>query len=152
MRIPLDRLIDGAVQALTEHVAPQVPDRCARGQRWSVIDILNNLRERIDWKTGPLEDETRSATAVLAVVTALLRDAGHGGLAARIPPLPSDGPPTERVAAARAALVTAIELLAAVPPDVAAPAHAAIGGHLAMNALRDLQTFKPSLLQEISKG
>ena len=70
MRIPLERLIDGVVRALTEHVMPQVPDRFARGQLWSVVDILNNLRERIDWKAALLEDETRSAVGVLATMTA----------------------------------------------------------------------------------
>ena len=149
MRIPLDRLLDGALHALTNNVMPHVPDRFARGQLWSVVDILNNLRERIDWKAGPLEDETTSAVSVLHAVTAVLREAGHNALAAQIPIVSPDGAPSERVAAARAALVTTLELLATLP---ASPAHALINGHLAMNALRDLQIFKLSLLQEISKG
>jgi hypothetical protein len=152
MRIPLERLIDGAVQALTEHVAPQVPDRFARGQLWSVIDILNNLRERIDWKSAPLDEEARAAADVLADLGRQLRAAGHGDLAARLPELAADGTATERVTAARAALVTAMEVLAGAPAAVAAPLQASINTLLLLNAVRDLQIFKPSLLQEISKG
>lgn len=152
MRLPLDRLIDGSIQALTRHVAPAVSDRFARGQLWSVVDILNNLRERIDWKVEPLQSETDAAATALETVRTLLRDAGHGDAAAQLPSLTADGTPAERVTAARNALVDTIELLASLPAAVAMPAQAVIGGHLAMNALRDLQIFKPSLLQEISKG
>ena len=152
MRIPLDRLIDGMVQALTTHVLPSVSDRFARGQVWSVVDLLNNLRERIDWKAALLDDETRSAEAVLAEITTRLRDAGHDNLVASLPIVPADGPATERVSAARAALVAVLERLGDLPASIADPARAAIGTHLAMNAMRDLQTFKLSLLNEISKG
>lgn len=152
MRIPLDRMVDGLVQALTKQVAPHVGDRYARGQLWSVVDVLANLRDRIDWNPTALEDETRSAVDALEQIAAVLRDAGLSAAADALPRVPTDGAPAERVQAARAALVAAIEVVAGAPADVAARAQGPLGAHLAGNAFRDMQTFKPSLLSEISKG
>ena len=149
MRIPLERLIDGVVETLRTAVAPAVGSRYARGQLFAAVDVLANLRDRIEEKAALLDAEAASAEAAVAAAADALRAAG---LAPPPAVAPADDGPAGRAVAARAALVQAIERLASAPPDVAAPALAAIGGHLAGQALRDLQTFKVSLLNEISKG
>lgn len=149
MRIPLDRMVDGLVHALTQQVVPHVSDRYARGQLWSVVDVLANLRDRIDWRAAPLEDEIASAVATLEQLGAILRE---GGDAAPLPSIPATASPAERALAGRVALAAAIERVAALPPELVERARGPLGAHLAGCAFRDMQTFKPSLLNEISKG
>ena len=61
-------------------------------------------------------------------------------------------PPHARSAALRAALVQTLEILEALPTETAEVARAAIGEHLAVQAMRDVAILKPSMLNEISKG
>jgi hypothetical protein len=148
--LPLERIIDGVVHTLSTVVAPAVGDRFARGQLFAVLDLLNNLRDRIAVRPDILEAEATSAAEALDAAAVAL-----GGvpapLAEALAAVP-DGPLAERVAALRAALVVAFEQLATLPPAVAEPAHAALAAHLGGQAMRDVAVLKPSMLEEISKG
>lgn len=148
--LPLERVLDGVLHTLRTVVAPALSDRYARGQLFAVLDLLHNLRDRIAVRPDLLAAEAESAAdaleaavVALGTVPAALREA----LAA----VPAE-PLAERVAALRAALVTAFTMLATLPPAVAAPAHAALAAHLGGQAMRDVAVLKPSLLEEISKG
>ena len=111
--IALETLVDGVVRTLTESVLPDVGSRFARGQLYAAIDVLRNLRDRIEPKAALLAAEAESAAA---------------------------------------ALVATVPLLDTVPADAGEAARAALGAHLAAQAMRDLAVLKPSLLAEISKG
>ena len=152
MTIPVETLIDGLVRTLTEAVLPDVTSRFARGQLFAVVDVLRNLRDRLEVKAALHEAEAVSAAAALErVATALGADAAAGRVATALAAAPA-APPAARAAALRAALVTALEAIDALPADVAAPARAAIAEHLAAQTMRELAVLKPSLLSEISKG
>ena len=128
MRIPPELLVDGCVRTLQENVLPALDSRFARGQLYAVLDVLRNLRDRV-------EERRAFAEAV----------------AARAAGAPPD-PPEARRDALNGALVAALATIAVLPEAEGAAAHAALGGHLAAQALRDLATLKPSLLEEISRG
>jgi len=148
--VPVEALIDGVVRTLTEAVLPDVGTRFARGQLYAAVDVLRNLRDRVELKTALSEAEAASAAAALErVVTTLPADAA-GRLAQALGSVPV--PPAERAAALRAALVAALEAIDALPPHAGQAARAAIAEHLAGQTLRDLMVLKPSLLSEISKG
>jgi hypothetical protein len=151
MLIAPEALIDGVVRTLTEAVLPALPSRVARAQLYAAVDVLRNLRDRIEERAALLEEEADSAAAALAAAAAALGAGGAQAVAerlaetlARVPAAPA----AARVAALRAALVAALE---AIPPE-AQGARRAIEGHLGAQALRDITTLKPSLLGEISKG
>jgi hypothetical protein len=150
--IPLERLIDGCMQTLREEVLPEVASRAVRGRVWAVLDVLNNLRDRIEEKAAPAAAEAASAQETLARLAAARREAGDAdGVAAierALEQAPAE-PATARASALRAALADAI---AARPQGLSAAEEAALRPHLAPQALRDLALLKPSLLSEISKG
>ena len=146
--IPLETLLDGLVRTLTESVLPDVGSRFARGQLYATIDVLRNLRDRIEPKAALLADEAESAAAALERVAAVLDDRPlHDALAAA-----ARAPLDARVVALRAALVDVLARIDALPDERAREARAAVNAHLAAQAMRDLAVVKPSLLSEISKG
>jgi hypothetical protein len=149
MLVPIEGLIDGVVRTLLESVLPDVSTRFARGQLYAAVDVLRNVRDRVDVKAALLDGEIGSATAALERVSASLGARG-AGIAEALATAPAAA--AERVVALRAALVDALELIDGLSPDEATPARAAIFEHLASQALRDLVVLKPSLLTEISKG
>jgi uncharacterized iron-regulated protein len=157
MYITLERLIDGCIRILRDAVMPEVGTRVARGQVWAVIDILQNMRNRIEEKAELSETESASADQTLAQLGAVLRDAGAASDAAALERACADapaGPPGERARALRAALVQAIDALYALPSRDALPeaARAALGAHLGPQAVRDVLPLTRSKLHEISKG
>src|SRR5213595_2285290 len=105
MTIPVETLIDGLARTLTDAVLPEVTSRFARGQLFAVVDVLQNLRDRLEVKAALYEAEAASATAALERAAAAL---GREAAAARIVgalAAAAAGPPAERTAALRAALV-----------------------------------------------
>ncbi len=99
MYITLERLIDGCIHTLRDEVMPEVGTRVARGQVWAVIDILQNMRNRIEEKAELFEAESASAEQALAQLVAALCDAGAGSDAAALERACADaptGPPGER--------------------------------------------------------
>jgi hypothetical protein len=143
MLLAPEMLIDGVVRTLREAVLPALEDRVARAHLYAAIDVLQNLRDRVEEKAALAEAEAASAAEALAALPADVRAAVS---------VAAGGPAGARRDAMRAALVAAFAALDGCPPDVAAPARAALAGHLSGQAMRDVALLKPSLLHEISKG
>jgi hypothetical protein len=57
----LQRIFDGMVSSLTETVMPQLEDPYARYQLQSMLDLLMNVAERVEWRC---EDLRRTLDAV----------------------------------------------------------------------------------------
>jgi hypothetical protein len=49
MNNSLNRLIDGIIIALEREIIPRVDDAYARGQAFAVMDLLRNMRPRLQW-------------------------------------------------------------------------------------------------------
>jgi hypothetical protein len=155
--LSLERLLDGCVRTLREEVIPALADAGARGRAWAVVDILQNLRSRVEEKAQLLEAESASCEAALAQLAGALEAAGATAAAAdarRAAGQAPAAPPLARVQALRAALGAAIEALYALPSgaDLPPAARAALAGHLGPQAVRDVLPLTRSLLSEISKG
>jgi len=155
MLIPVEELIDGVVRTLGETVLPDVGTRVARAQLYAVIDVLQNLRDRVEERTALLVAEAASAREALGDAVTALREVGAETAAARIVDAleaVAAEPPAAAAAGLRAALGTALEILDTLPAEVAAAARRAVAAHLATQAFRDVAVTKPSLLAQISKG
>lgn len=144
--LPLGALLDGVMHTLRDVVLPDVSSRFARGQLWSVLDVLNNLRDRIAPDPAQQQAEIDSATVALTQAIAAMHLPVAEPIATALGAAPAL-PLADRVAALRGALVVALEVTASHPD-----ARAAITAHLSAQAMRDIMMLKPSLLQEISKG
>ena len=155
MLIPIERLIDGIVHTLTERVLPDVSSRFARAQLYAAIDVLRNMRDRVEQRTDVLAAEAASAAEALERTTAHLRDGGESALAARIAAalaeVPGE-PAAARLDGLRAVLVSALETIETLPEAAREAAARPLVAHLTGQALRDVALTKPSLLGEISKG
>lgn len=155
MLVPVDTLIAGVVHTLKTHVLPEVGTGFARGQLFAVIDVLQNLENRVEEKAELHAMEADSAAAALARVVAVLRAGGQPAAAAAVAgdlaAVPAE-PPHARTAAVRAAVLRALERLGDLPAPVADAARTALGEYLGVQATRDVALLKPSLLNAISKG
>ena len=155
MLIPPEKLVDGCLETLREEVLPHLEKRSARGQLYAVLDVLQNLRDRIEEKTAPLEAEADSARMALEQIAAVLRDAGDAAAADTVTAemTSAAGESTADWAAALSrTLVSVIEALYALPSGMPEAARRALAAHLGPQAVRDVAPLKPSLLNEISKG
>src|SRR5258705_3920492 len=154
MLTSVERLLDGVVQTLTDAVLPDLATPFARGQLYAAVDVLKNLRDRVEARADLATAESDSAVAALERSAAAV-STSHPALAARITESIRNapaGPAPERVATLRAALVAALTAIAALPEADARPARAPIAEHLGAQAMRDVAVLKPSMLSEISRG
>jgi hypothetical protein len=157
MRVPVGELIDGVMRALREDVLPEIASARARGRLWAALDVLNNLRDRVEPATWLARAEVDSARDALDACAAALRAAHRerqadavAGLADAA--LSDKSTDAERALALRTAVVAALRSLADGDDGATRSARAALESHLASQALRDVMALKPSLLIEISKG
>ena len=151
MQLTVAMLLDGVMRTLREAVLPAVGERFARGQLFAVLDVLQNLRDRVEPKAELAEVEAASATAALERAAQALPPPDGPELTRALTDAPA-GPPVARAAALRAIMVRAYELLDALPDERGAAARSALAEHLAAQTMRDVAVLKPSLLEEISKG
>jgi hypothetical protein len=153
MLTTVERLIDGVVQTLTEAVLPDLATPFARGQLYAAVDVLRNLRDRVELRADLATIESDSAvTALERAATALT---GAPALATRITDTLGSVPavpPLARATALRTALVDTLTAIAELAPDTARAARAPIAEHLGAQAMRDVAVLKPSMLGEISRG
>jgi hypothetical protein len=158
MYLETEKLIDGVMTSLREDVLPDLATARARGRVWAILDILNNLRDRIEPRCESAQAECESARDAIAGCAAVLRAGSRHADADRLMSLLSEADKTApdlhaRVAALRAVVVEAVGLARAID-DVAQrqAAFAPLESHIAMQSMRDLTGLKVSLLSEISKG
>ena len=168
MRTTVERLLDGVVQTLTEAVLPDVATPFARGQLYAAVDVLRNLRDRVEPRADLADAESDSVVAALQRTIAALSDAPKNALVdapvdalaapavrshirAALAAVPA-APPLARNVALRATLVDALTAIATLPEETARPARAPIAEHLGAQAMRDVAVLKPSMLGEISRG
>ena len=151
MQLSVETLLDGVMRTLREAVLPAVGERFGRGQLFAVLDVLQNLRDRVEPKAELAEVEAASAAAALERAAQALPPPDGPELTRALTNAPA-GPPVARAAALRAIMVRAYELLDALPDERGAAARSALAEHLAAQTMRDVAVLKPSLLEEISKG
>jgi hypothetical protein len=151
VQLSVETLLDGVMRTLREAVLPAVGERFARGQLFAVLDVLQNLRDRVEPKAELAEVEAASAAAALERAAQALPPPDGPELTRALTDAPA-GPPVARAAALRAIMVRAYEMLDALPDERGVAARSALAEHLAAQTMRDVAVLKPSLLEEISKG
>ena len=67
----LERIFDGLIDALQSSVIPAIQDESARSQAYGVLDMLRNLKPRVEWALGPLQDDVAQQLASIARIAAL---------------------------------------------------------------------------------
>lgn len=157
MNNSLDRLIDGLIATVRAEIIPRLDDEFARGQAYGVVDVLNNLKPRIDWLATPLAEEVAEQRALLAGLGAQFGAvAGYPAAAA----LPEAGNTARDVEQLRNRLDEQICAIidwlgvqrATLPAEQVGAAEANIKQHLQRQLKRELSLTPKPLFGEISKG
>lgn len=83
MNNSLARLLDGMIATIKAEIIPRLDDEFARGQAYGAIDMINNLKPRIDWLVTPLYAEVIAQGALLEHLAEIFH-----GAPLRPPPAP----------------------------------------------------------------
>lgn len=159
MNNSLDRLIDGLIATVRAEIIPRLDDEFARGQAYGVVDVLNNLKPRIDWLATPLADEVADQRTLLGELRE--RFGAEPGFPAEAT-ADSDAPAATAQAMEQLRnrlderICDAIDWLgarrAALPAEQVGAAEAAIRQHMQRQLKRELSLTPKPLFGEISKG
>jgi hypothetical protein len=90
MNNSLNRLIDGIIIALEREIIPRVDDAYARGQAFAVMDLLRNMRPRLEWSREVTLAQVGLQEAALGRVDDLCRGQAERPPAYAPPPAPSN--------------------------------------------------------------
>ncbi|MEA2624218.1 MAG: hypothetical protein QOD06_263 [Candidatus Binatota bacterium] len=71
----LERIFDSVLKALEAEVLPRLDDEFARGQLHGAIELLGNLKTRVEWSTARLHAEAAARLELASEVERLLGDA-----------------------------------------------------------------------------
>src|SRR5262249_60518650 len=91
----LERIFDGIIDVLHSRVIPKIQDESARSQAYGTLDMLRNLKPRVEWSVGPLRDDVVEGLSLSARIAALLENAEPAP-----PPAPAESPSTSGLTAA----------------------------------------------------
>ena len=72
MNNSLDRLLEGIATALRIDVIPRLNDEYATGQALAIIDLINNIKLRVDWAVPPLLTRATFQRALIDELESLL--------------------------------------------------------------------------------
>jgi len=152
----LERLFDGLIDVLHTRVIPRIDDEFARGQAFGALDVLRNLKVRVEWAVGPLRDDVAAELALADEIARLLGDA---------PTLPEEcrhDPATtaselertrDRIDAHLCAVLRWIsEHRGQISADRAAEVEKAIRDQQRPRLKREVKLTAPPLFGEISRG
>jgi hypothetical protein len=157
----LQRIFDGMIEALHTRVIPKIQDDSARAQAYGALDMLRNLKPRVEWAVGPLHDDVAAELALARRIAALLE-----GASASAPEVPTeDLETTSRLTAANLEatrdrldrhLCEVLHWLDAhrdaLPAGRAEEIEGAIRDQQRVRLKREVKLTAPPLFGEISRG
>ena len=156
----LARIFDGIIEVLHSRVIPAIHDDSVRGQAYGALDMLRNLKPRVEWAAGPLHEDVSQRLALIVRIGALLESA-------------SETPPEPLAVSVAAPRSTATELeplrdrldeylcevlrwcerhRSALPKGRADEIETAIRDQQRVQLKREVKLTAPALFGEISRG
>ena len=70
----LERIFESLVKALESDILPRLDDEYARGQLHGAIELLANLKTRVEWAAGPLYDDVAARLELAMEIERALGD------------------------------------------------------------------------------
>jgi hypothetical protein len=156
----LECIFDGVIDALQSRVIPKIQDESARSQAYGALDMLRNLKPRVEWALGPLQDDVAQQLALVARIAALTDRAVPAAPAApsdtALPPRPTAAdvePMRDRLDQYLCEVLRwADENRGRLPDGRAEEIEAAIRDQQRVRLRRELKLTAPPLFGEISRG
>ena len=152
----LERIFDGLIDVLHTRVIPRIDDEFARGQAYGALDMLRNLKPRVEWAVGPLQEDVTAELALAEKIAGMIRE---------LPSLPNEcreSPGTTASALERTrdridqhlceVLRWISQNRATIAPERATAVETAIRDQQRPRLKREVKLTAPTLLGEISRG
>jgi hypothetical protein len=160
MNNSLNRLIDGIIIALEREIIPRVDDAYARGQAFAVMDLLRNMRPRLEWSREVTLAQVGLQEAALGRVDDLCRGQAERPPAYAPPPAPSNTLGTKELEVRRDRLEAEVCSLlkwlaghrAALDAAVAKSIEDTLTNYMREAIKRELALTANPLFAEISRG
>jgi hypothetical protein len=160
MNNSLNRLIDGIIIALEREIIPRVDDAYARGQAFAVMDLLRNMRPRLEWSREVTLAQVGLQEAALGRVDDLCRGQTERPPAYAPPPAPSNTLGTKELEVRRDRLEAEVCSLlkwlaghrAALDAAVAKSIEDTLTNYMREAIKRELALTANPLFAEISRG
>jgi hypothetical protein len=160
MNNSLNRLIDGIVIALEREIIPRVGDAYARGQAFAVMDLLRNMRPRLEWSREVTLAQVGLQEAALRRVDDLCRGEVERPPAYKPPAAPSITLDTKELEARRDRLEAEVcgvlkwltEHRTALDAAVAKSVEDTLTNYMREAVKRELALTANPLFAEISRG
>ncbi len=156
----LQRIFDGIIDVLHSRVIPKIHDESARSQAYGALDMLRNLKPRVEWAVGPMRDDVVAELSLCGRIAALLENAKPAP-----PSAPTESPPTFGLTAAELeplrdrldeylceVLRWIAEHLETLPSATASEIETAIRDQQRVRLKREVKLTAPQLFGEISRG
>jgi hypothetical protein len=160
MNNSLNRLIDGIIIALEREIIPRVDDAYARGQAFAVMDLLRNMRPRLEWSREVTLAQVGLQESALGRVDDLCRGQAERPPAYAPPPAPSNTLGTKELEVRRDRLEAEVCSLlkwlaghrAALDAAVAKSIEDTLTNYMREAIKRELALTANPLFAEISRG
>jgi len=153
----LERVLNGIAEALRRDVIPRLDDEYATGQALAVIDLINNLKPRLDWAVPPLLARAAAQQTLIKELQELLAGLPDCPLNGEpLSPLPVDGCSLQALCDRLDGLIGAtVRWIGARRPGfchATETAQAAISRHVHAQLRRDMALTARPLFAEIARG
>jgi hypothetical protein len=160
MNNSLNRLIDGIVIALEREIIPRVDDAYARGQAFAIMDLLRNMRPRLQWSREITLAQVALQEAALTRVDQACRGQKERPRAYAAPATPSNTLDTTELEARRDRLEAEVcdvlkwlaEHRAGLDSAAAKSVEEALTNYMREAVKRELALTANPLFAEISRG
>ena len=160
MNNSLNRLIDGIIIALEREIIPRVDEAYARGQAFAIMDLLRNMRPRLQWSREIMLRQVEAQEAALHRVDELCHGQTNRPPVWTAPPRPSNALDTEALEARRDKLEEEVcgmlKWLAGnradIDPNVAQAVEQTISRYMREAVKSELALTANPLFAEISRG
>lgn len=160
MNNSLARIIDGMIATIKSEVIPRLDDEFARGQAYGTLDLLNNLKPRIDWLVTPFYEEVQAQRLFLEQFAAIFAGTALQPPAPPVSAQLAPGTPAHEMESLRNRLdehlCALIDWLAQhrgeLPAAVATAAEAAFKEHMKQQLKREMGLTPMPLFAEIARS
>ncbi len=160
MDTPFTRIVEGLNHTLENVIAPEIESTIVRGQLFAVVEILNQLQARFDYRHDLMVQDIQVGRQMLATLIEALEKAGiemseEVSTAVEGPDLlgASGEQLREERSRVEAAVSAALDLLDAHRSDIpeAEKVEKTVLGQLGQNILRDMMLFRRQRFDRISQ-
>ncbi len=160
MDTPLTRIVEGINHTLENVIAPEIESPIVRGQLFAVVELLNQIQGRFDYRHDFMAQDIQAGRQMLSALIEAFEKAGvetPEAISSAAEETNLSGMSGDQLRESRdhveAAVSAALDLLDAHRAEIsqAEGVEKTVLGQLGQNILRDMMLFRPQRFDKISQ-